>query len=527
MNGAGRAPVTDNAFEQQSIELGPYTPSPRTRYPSSLGRPLAARLPYSSSETSILRFPAQSPGPHNLEAFRSQSTLDLLSPRSIPESIFHSEYSPQPRRRPSFQDLSNSIYYNSSGILSTGTTEDLSPLLTPPTSRRSQYTATRLPTVPIPQTSSEQPWVLQGRGFMSKFEPVPIKLLIIHTLLCFIAFPFVYLLCSVGSGRSLFLSRAIVGGVCGLTGLMLGYNLVQLSRRGMEAALWATIVHESMRPEGGVTLEQLNNYVANPGSPGAAVSLLLRRIFRHTGAKRMHRGKYDKTPWTLIIIVFLFATAISACLVFIFARIVDIYTQQERQLEKYVETSVIGDLSVGDAESAARLISQVYSNYNFTWSLIPIASGGVIPIGRYFAENRLKLNPQASRNVTDFVYFAETYPSQLVEGGFGFGTFANQYAAALSAVRSPATQSEGQVLRWPRWGIRAGCMVLGNLDKILVPFSSPNNMTYLFVPKTAMYSLFASMDIPYPTLPPVNFTALMIPGDTPPANVVSEDIAVA
>ncbi|KAG9123575.1 hypothetical protein FRC07_014680 [Ceratobasidium sp. 392] len=52
-------------------------------------------------------------------------------------------------------------------------------------------------------------------------------------------------------------------------------------------------------------------------------------------------------------------------------------------------------------------------------------------------------------------------------------------------------------------------------------------MTYLFVPKTAMYSLFESMDIPYPHLPPVNFTSLMMPGDTPPANVVESDTAVA
>ncbi|QRW13001.1 exonuclease [Ceratobasidium sp. AG-Ba] len=42
-----------------------------------------------------------------------------------------------------------------------------------------------------------------------------------------------------------------------------------------------------------------------------------------------------------------------------------------------------------------------------------------------------------------------------------------------------------------------------------------------------MYSLFASMDIPYPGLPPVNFTALMIPGDTPPPNITEADTAVA
>ncbi|KAG9123574.1 hypothetical protein FRC07_014679 [Ceratobasidium sp. 392] len=235
----------------------------------------------------------------------------------------------------------------------------------------------------------------------------------------------------------------------------------------MEAALWATIIHESMQPEGGVTLQQLDHYIANPGSPGAAISLLIRRVFRHEGTKRTKRSKYDQTPWALIIIIFLFVAIVSACLVFVFARIIDIYTQQERQLEKYVETTVIGDLSAGDAERAANIIKQVYTNYNLTWSLIPIASGGIIPIGRSFTESRLKLNPQASKDVTDTIHFAETYPAQLIGAGLGFGTFANQHTDALSTVRSPVTQSQGQVLRWPRWGIRAGCIVLNELDKIL------------------------------------------------------------
>ena len=37
----------------------------------------------------------------------------------------------------------------------------------------------------------------------------------------------------------------------------------------------------------------------------------------------------SRTPWTLFIVVFLIAAAVSACLVFVFGRIVDIYTKQE------------------------------------------------------------------------------------------------------------------------------------------------------------------------------------------------------
>ncbi|KAG8687284.1 hypothetical protein FRC08_012066 [Ceratobasidium sp. 394] len=281
-----------------------------------------------------------------------------------------------------------------------------------------------------------------------------------------------------------------------------------------------------MHPDGGITLEQLNDYVADHGSPWAAIRLLFSRAFQHKGARRTRRRKYDQTPWTLFIMLFLFAAVISTCLVFIFGRIVDIYTKQERQLNKYYETTVIGDLSVEDTQRARVLADQAYSNFNITWSLTPFSSSGLIPTGRSFTESRLKLNPQAAHDVTDVVWFAETYPDQLAPSGLGFGTFDDQLIADLSNSKAPVTESKGQIVRWPRWGIRVGCTSLDGLDKYLVPVSSVNNMTYLFVPKTTMYSIFESMDIPYPALPPANFTALMIGEDKPPANVSEADIAV-
>ncbi|KAG9077655.1 hypothetical protein FRC06_008785, partial [Ceratobasidium sp. 370] len=401
-----------------------------------------------------------------------------------------------------------------------------SPLLTPPTPKRQQSVATQLPTVPIPSSPSDRPGVVLGSGFMSRFEPIPVMALVIHTALCFASFPFVYLLCTAANGLSLFWARAIVGAVSGIVGLALGYNIIKLSRRGVEAALWATIIHESMQPDGGITLKQLNDYVADHGSPWAAIRLLFSRAFHHKGARRTRRRKYDQTPWTLFIMLFLFAAVVSTCLVFIFGRIVDIYTKQERQLQKYYETTVIGDLSVEDTKRARVLADQAYSNFNITWSLTPLSSSGLMPMGRSFAENRLKLNPQAANDVTDVVWFAETYPDQLAPGGLGFGTFDDQHTANLSDSGTPMTESKGQIVRWPRWGIRVGCTTLGDLDKYLVPVSSINNMTYLFVPKTTMYSVFESMDIPYPALRPANFTALMIGEDKPPANISEADIAV-
>jgi hypothetical protein len=59
-----------------------------------------------------------------------------------------------------------------------------------------------------------------------------------------------------------------------------------------------------------------------------------------------------------------------------------------------------------------------------------------------------------------------------------------------------------------------------------IPLSSSNNMTYLFVPKTALYSVFSALDIPYPVLDTVNITDSMEPGDKPPKNISEADTAL-
>lgn len=56
-------------------------------------------------------------------------------------------------------------------------------LLPPPHPRRQMSVATQLPTVPIPASPSEETWAVGGTGFMSSFEPVPMKPLVIHTFL--------------------------------------------------------------------------------------------------------------------------------------------------------------------------------------------------------------------------------------------------------------------------------------------------------------------------------------------------------
>ncbi|CAE6440486.1 unnamed protein product [Rhizoctonia solani] len=379
-----------------------------------------------------------------------------------------------------------------------GASDDSLPLLTPrspPTPKRRTSVATQLPTVPITHVNvPDIPWTV---NLGSRFEPVPVWPLLVHTALCCAAFPIVYWLCTAASGLGLFWARAIVGAVTGIVGFTIGYNLIRLSRRGIDATVWATVIHESMHPDGGVTLDQLNDFAANPGSPWAAIQLLFRRRFRHKGTRWTQRKDYDRTPWALMIVVFLLVAILSACLVFVFGRIVDIYTKQE--------------------------------NFNFTWSLIPFSSVGLLPMGRTFQVPRTEYIPRASHNVTDTIHIAETYTDQLVPNGAGFGTFDEEgtnLVGSLKEGRDSGRDAVGGVVRWPKWGIRVGCQRLEGLDRYLTPVSAVNNMTYLYVPKTALYSLFQSMDIAYPLIPPVNLSALLEAGDPAPQGIVEAEIAV-
>ncbi|CAE6457559.1 unnamed protein product [Rhizoctonia solani] len=387
-----------------------------------------------------------------------------------------------------------------------GTSDDSLPLLTPhspPTPKRRPSLATQLPTVPItPNVTPNIPWTIGFGGFMSHFEPTPVWPIVIHTVLCVAAFPIVYWLSTAASGLALFWARAIVGAVTGVVGFTIGYNLIRLSRRGIDATVWATVIHESMHPDGGVTLEQLNQFAANPTSPWSAIRLLFRRTFKHKGARRTHRRNYE---------------------------IVDIYTKQERQLDRYIETTVAGDLSANDVQRADQLSKTAYSNFNFTWSLIPFSSVGLLPMGRTFQVPRLEHIPHATHNVTDTIHIAETYTDQLLPTGYGFGTFDEEGTGLVGRLREgrdSGRDATGGVVRWPKWGIRVGCQILDGLDRYLTPVSTVNNMTYLYVPKTALYSLFQSMDIAYPQIAPVNLSALIEPGDPMPQGIVEAEIAV-
>lgn len=392
---------------------------------------------------------------------------------------------------------------------------------------KSKRYSTALPSTPLPH-SPVPVGLAGGTGWLDRFEPAPVLPLIIHAILCIAAFPAMFYLTTAANRLPLFWTRVIVGSICGVVGLSLGVSLLDLSRRGIEAALWATIIHESMDgPVGGVTLSQLDFHTANPDSPWAAILLLYRRVFKHRGTNRSRRRGYDPVPWSACIVLFLITVTISACLVFVFGRVVDIYTLQETQSNIFREVSITGDLSPEDIQRAVAMNS-TFSDYNFAWSLTPFSASAHLPKDRSFWIQR----PSGSGK-SDAIHFAETYTRQLVPGGTGFGTFFPNltavWANATTVGRAAETVASGQTIRWPRWGERTVCQTIEETSNsiTIVPSSTEGDPTYMYVTKTAVQGLlkYAEINADLSTLPVTNLTDLA-QDDAPPTNITESDIAL-
>ncbi|KAG8704278.1 hypothetical protein FRC08_002331 [Ceratobasidium sp. 394] len=215
-----------------------------------------------------------------------------------------------------------------------------------------------------PSDDSQRVHVIPNQGpkrWWNIFEPIPLVPILVHASLCFAAFPVIYFISRAASGLSLFWARLITGGLCGGVGLTLGVSLLDLSRRSMEAALWAIIIHESLKGE---INEELDYHTANPLSPWAAILLLYKQFLGKVSAsnrKALRKTKKDRTPWWLCIVLFLIAATIAACLVFVLGRVVDIYTVQQTQTTEYYETTVIGDVT---PDEIARALSQVENTFS-------------------------------------------------------------------------------------------------------------------------------------------------------------------
>ncbi|GAB1525708.1 hypothetical protein RhiTH_008871 [Rhizoctonia solani] len=339
---------------------------------------------------------------------------------------------------------------------------------------------------------------------------------------------------------SLFWTRLIVGGLCGGVGLTLGISLLDLSRACIEAALWATIIHESMKGEVG---HELDYHTHNPLSPWSAILLLYRKYVKQLSSRNRKaiRRHDDRTPWWLCIVLFLVTATVAASLVFALGRVVDINTIQQTQTKEYYEAAVAGDITAEEIARATTILNDTLSQVRYTWTITPLSSAQHVPTDRYFYLNRTEKDANVIKTTIETIHFAETFTSQLdPDHPFGFGTFQNQSqtagltlseagkSAGLDAGKGPTTKAVGQIARWPRWGSRIGCQVIEDLGRYLTPHSRPANMTYLFVPWKALDRIFEYMGLDSPPAAkfrPVNFTGFMEGEDRP--NVTAQESEVA
>ncbi|KAJ7087271.1 hypothetical protein B0H15DRAFT_843326 [Mycena belliarum] len=364
----------------------------------------------------------------------------------------------------------------------------------------------------VPQSPRRHP-------FANGFEAPEWLFIVIHVFLCVAAYPVLLLFVVIGNHRTLFWSRLAVGMGCGAVGVTLGLSLTRLGQRFLEAATWATVIHQSRVAENpGIRMRDLASGSQYPTSMLAALRLLWNRVF-YRGTARRARKNYDSRPWSLVVIFFLVVVLISASLPFILGRVVDIAASIQHQSSKYHEVAIFADSSDSDIERA-KLLQPAFNDFTLTWTLSPFSSHGALPAAVSLPWDQ------------DNVYFSETIRPQLLPDGSGFGTFqVNSTAASLETIPVQQTNGDsadsGAVLRYPRWGIRIHCAKFADPNAI-VPRST-TGFTYIFTPRDMLRSLFSSfgLDLPTSLEDPLNTTAVMRPNDTFPIGLSANDIALA
>ncbi|KAF4602489.1 hypothetical protein EYR40_005698 [Pleurotus pulmonarius] len=335
----------------------------------------------------------------------------------------------------------------------------------------------------------------QQNPFSSAYEAPSWALIVLHVGLCLIAYPALMIFVLIAKDRTIFWTRFAVSCGCGIVGFCLGLSLLNLARAFLEAATWATLIHQSRLPEApGLTLREFAAASQGTSALVAARVLLNRIMFQ--GTARKQRKAYDSRPWSLYVVYFLLLVLLAASLPFILGRLVEISTRitvlrTQNQHIDYREVALKGDLSAIDLTRATELLP-VFEHPILGWTLSHYQHGQP---------------PQAFSYPwgTDMVYFAETTPSQLKPNGSGFGVFVHtpQNHTNNDASSTPASSNDidaGTTLRIPKSGL---------------------NLTYLFAPRETMMDLFASFSLRFPTIldKPVNLTTAIKPNDTLPFDV--------
>ncbi|KAF7433505.1 hypothetical protein PC9H_005461 [Pleurotus ostreatus] len=345
--------------------------------------------------------------------------------------------------------------------------------------------------------------------FSSSFEAPNWKIIIIHVVLCLLAYPVMMIFVLLARDRTLFWTRLVVGFGCGLVGVSLGLSLLNLGRALLEAASWATLIHQSRDlNQPGVRLRDLAATSEDSASALTAFRVLRTR-WSYSGTSRRQRSGYDSRFWSLYIVYFLFLVLAAASLSFVLGRIVGISTSVSHQYINYREVPVKGDLSDADL-ARADVLQAEFNDYSITWTISPFSEHGGMPSTVSFPWEG------------DTVYFSESIRAQFLPNGSGFGRLDSNISLPLVAVansteemqRAAATTVDsGALIRYPRWGIRIHCLKATDPSNIVE--RSALNLSYLFTPRETLRELFSSFQMPLPDLfeKPINLTRNLAPGD--------------
>ncbi|KAK0237132.1 hypothetical protein EDD85DRAFT_770802 [Armillaria nabsnona] len=361
--------------------------------------------------------------------------------------------------------------------------------------------------------------------FEKSFEASEWPKIIIHIILCLLAYPILTIFVVIARNKTLFWSRLFVSVGCGAIGFALGLSLLSLARPFLEAATWAMIIHQSrINDAPGIRLSDLAAPSRDPTSAWPAFQLLWSR-FMYPGTTRRERQHYDKRPWSLAILFFLLNVILAASLTFIFGRIVNISTFVSHQHTEYKEVTVKGDLSENDISNIAAL-TPAFKDYTLTWTLFPFAAHRSLPTAISYPWNN------------DTVYFSEASLSQFLPDGSGFGIFAANTTTPTLGTDSAGVATDslstnavepGSFLRYPRWGIRIHCEKVPDGSNNIIPRSF-NNITYLFTPRETINTLFSSFGLDrlaFSSYREDNVTAVLRLNDTLPSTVDVNDTAFA
>ncbi|EIN10259.1 hypothetical protein PUNSTDRAFT_132352 [Punctularia strigosozonata HHB-11173 SS5] len=318
-------------------------------------------------------------------------------------------------------------------------------------------------------------------------------------------------------------ARLLVAILCAAFGILVGSSLTELAQPWLEAAQRRFILQNSQLHNHRMTSSKATDLMTSPKRLKAAVSLAWRRL-RYN--EEFRRQGHIRGPGVGSILFFVFLFVVGQCISFALGRAVIIDAVVKHQYKTAELVAVAADLAPIDIQRA-NASQAVFNDYQSSWTFYSTAVGSGLSRNVSFHLT----GDLASEFGNDTVYFAELEPSQMLPWGSGLGSFDSDQAtqpdmSRASALNPSETPGLGNLLRFPRWGIRIHCQKLPDPAVHLRPVAASGS-TYIYIPRDLIKSLYESFDIQLPdALENTTFdpSLVLAPDDTMPSGFNVSDI---